>query len=311
MIIVTGASGFIGKAVALYLIEKKINPIILVDFFMSSDNKLKDCFFVHVDKLFDFIDNNKNKINYIIHLGAITDTTETDFEYLNKYNFKYSKYIWHKCVNFSIPIIYASSAATYGDGKFGFSDDHKEINLLRPLNLYAESKHNFDKYVLSQKNAPPIWFGLKFFNVFGFDESKKEKMASIIFQSFHKISKTNKMKLFKSNDKNLSDGNQSRDFVYIKDLVDVIFFLYSNKVESGIFNVGSGVATTFNNLISFVFKFMNKKQSIEYIDIPKEINQKYQNYTKAEIKKLRSVGYIKKFTSIEFAVKDYIENYLM
>lgn len=311
MIIVTGASGFIGRAVALYLIEKKINPIILVDFFISSDNKLKDCFFVHVDKLFDFIDNNKNKINYIIHLGAITDTTETDFEYLNKYNFKYSKYIWHKCVNYSIPIIYASSAATYGDGEFGFSDDHKEINLLRPLNLYAESKHNFDKYVLSQKKVPPNWFGLKFFNVFGFDESKKEKMASIIFQSFHKISKTNKMKLFKSNDKNLSNGDQSRDFIYIKDLVDIIFFLYSNKIESGIFNVGSGVATTFNNLIRFVFKFMNKKQSIEYIDMPKKISQKYQNYTKAEIKKLREVGYTKKFTSIECAIKDYIENYLM
>jgi len=311
LIIVTGTSGFIGKAVALYLIEKKIHPIILVDFYMSSDEKLKDCFFIHVDMLFDFIDDNKNKIDYIIHLGAITDTTETDFEYLNKYNFQYSKHIWCKCVDYSIPLIYASSAATYGDGKFGFSDDHKEINFLKPLNLYAESKHNFDKYVLSQKNVPPFWFGLKFFNVFGFDESKKEKMASIIFQSFHKISKINKMKLFKSNDKNLNDGNQSRDFVYIKDLVDVIFFLYSNKVESGIFNVGSGVATTFNNLISFVFKFMNKKQSIEYIDIPKEINQKYQNYTKAEIKKLRSVGYIKKFTSIEFAVKDYIENYLM
>ncbi len=311
MIIVTGTSGFIGKAVALYLIEKKINPIILVDFFTPLDDKLKDCFFVHVDMLFDFIDDNKNKIDYIIHLGAITDTTETDFEYLNKYNFQYSKYIWRKCVNYSIPLVYASSAATYGDGKFGFSDDHKKINFLKPLNLYAESKHNFDKYVLSQKKVPPKWFGLKFFNVFGFDESKKEKMASIIFQSFHKISKTNKMKLFKSNDKNLRNGDQSRDFVYIKDLVDVIFFLYSNKIESGIFNVGSGVATTFNNLISFVFKFMNKENSIEYIDMPREISQKYQNYTKAEIKKLRGVGYEKKFTSVESAIKDYIENYLM
>tara|TARA_B100001057_G_scaffold501048_1_gene620030 strand:- start:8946 stop:9881 length:936 start_codon:yes stop_codon:yes gene_type:complete len=311
LIIVTGASGFIGKAVALYLIEKKIHSIILVDFFMSSDKKLKDCFFVHVDMLFDFIDINKKKIDYIIHLGAITDTTETDFEYLNKYNFQYSKHIWSKCVKYSIPLIYASSAATYGDGKFGFSDDHKEVSFLKPLNLYAESKHNFDKYVLSQKKVPPSWFGLKFFNVFGFDESKKEKMASIIFQSFHKISKTNKMKLFKSNDKSLSDGDQCRDFIYIKDLVDVIFFLYKMKIESGIFNVGSGEATSFNNLISFVFKFMNKKESIEYIKIPKNISQKYQNYTKAEIKKLRKVGYTKKFTSIDYAIKDYIENYLI
>ena len=261
MIIITGASGFIGQATSVFFKENTQSSLVLVDFLKTENQKLKECQFIHTDNLFDFLDLKNSKINFIIHLGAITDTTEKNVDLLNKYNLFYSKVIWRKCVKYSIPLIYASSAATYGDGKFGFSDDHEKINLFNPLNLYAQSKHEFDKYILSEKEKPPFWYGLKFFNVFGFDESKKEKMASIIFQAFHQILATNKMKLFKSNDSKIKDGAQCRDFIYINDIIDVILFLYSKKVKSGIYNIGTGNGTS---VLEMVKRFM----SVNNIDIP-------------------------------------------
>ncbi len=311
MIIITGASGFIGKATTLYFLKNQKLPLVLVDFFKLNEEKLKKCHFVYTDDLFDFLDFKKDQISLIIHLGAITDTTEKNSNLLIKYNLSYSKIIWSKCVQYSIPLIYASSAATYGNGKLGFLDEHKKVNLFKPLNLYAHSKHDFDKYILSEKNTPPMWFGLKFFNVFGFDESKKGKMSSIIFQSFHQILRTNKMQLFKSNDPTIKDGDQCRDFIYIDDVLDVIFFLYTNKIESGIYNVGTGEVTTFNELINHVFSSINKNKLIEYIEMPSSLRNQYQNYTRADINKLRSVGYKKEFTNIKKSVSHYITNYLV
>ncbi len=310
MIIITGASGFIGKATAIFFQKNEVSSIVLVDFLKTKDEKLKKCHFVHTDDLFDFIDLKKGQIDLIIHLGAITDTTEKNADLLIKYNLSYSKVIWDKCVEYSISLIFASSAATYGNGELGFSDDHEKVNSLKPLNLYAHSKHDFDKYILNQKNKPPSWFGLKFFNVFGFDESKKGKMASIIFQSFHQILKTNKMQLFKSNDSGIKDGDQCRDFIYINDVIDIIFFLYNKKIKSGIYNVGTGNATTFNRLIQHVFNSINKTTLIDYIEMPSVLQNQYQNYTKADMNKLRNVGYKKEFLNIEKAIKHYISNYL-
>lgn len=309
MIIITGSSGFIAGSF-FKKIEALTNlKIILCDF--KNNKKTKNTIFIETDNLFSFIDENKNNIDFIFHLGAITDTTFNDKDKLDKYNLNYSIKVWRKCVSFSIPLIYASSAATYGDGGLGFSDDHKKINFYKPLNLYAESKHEFDKFVLSEKETPPIWFGLKFFNVFGFDESKKGPMSSIVFQSFNQVMKTNKMKLFKSNDINIPHGDQCRDFVYIDDVTSIIYYLYINKVKSGIYNVGSGQVTSFNNLINYVFKSLEKKEIVEYIEMPPKLKKQYQNYTRADISKLRGTGYMKKFTKVEHAVSDYILNYLV
>jgi len=311
LILITGSSGFIGKATALYFLKNQKSPIVLVDFFTSNNDELQKCQFVHTDDLFDFLDFKKNQITFIIHLGAITDTTEQNADLLSKYNLSYSKVIWSKCVQYSISLIYASSAATYGNGRLGFSDDHKKVSLFKPLNLYAHSKHDFDKYILAQKNKPPMWFGLKFFNVFGFDESKKGKMSSIILQAFNQILKTNQMKLFKSNDPTIKDGDQCRDFIYIDDVLDVIFFLYTNKIKSGIYNVGTGKVTTFNNIISYVFSSMQKNKLIEYIDMPSALRNQYQSHTRADVNKLRSMGYKKEFLNIEEAISQYINNYLV
>lgn len=309
MIVITGSSGFIAGALAKKLMSNKKLNVVLCDFY--NEKKIKSSKFVKTDNLFDLIDKYRNGIDFIFHLGAITDTTCTNKNDLNKYNLNYSIKVWKYCVKYSIPLIYASSAATYGNGNMGFSDDHDKVDLYKPLNLYAHSKHNFDKYILKEENKPPIWFGLKFFNVFGFDESKKGKMSSIIFQSFCQISKTNKMILFKSNDSTIKDGDQCRDFVYIDDVLDVILFLYTNKIKSGIYNVGTGSVTTFNNIISYVFSSIKKTKSIEYTEMPSTLRNQYQNHTMADINKLRSVGYKKEFLNIKKAVNHYITNYLV
>ena len=311
VIIITGASGFIGGALSTYLFKIKSSNLVLVDFSLPNNTELKDCNFIYTDNIFSFLDQEKKKVSCIIHLGAITDTTETDINLFNQYNFIYTKNIWSRCVKYSIPLIYASSAATYGNGKFGFSDNHEIIKLLTPLNLYAKSKNDFDKYVLGQNKKPPFWCGLKFFNVFGFDESKKGKMSSIVFQSFLRIKKTNEMLLFKSKDSNFKNGEQCRDFIYIKDVIDVIAFFCKNRNQSGIYNLGTGHSTTYFDLINLVFKSMNKEMRINYIDMPLELENRYQYYTQADISKLRASGYSKPFTTIETAVDEYITKYLI
>ena len=308
MIIITGSSGFIAGALVRKLVAKK-NDIILCDF-MNNNSHESSLAFIEVHKLFQFIEKNKNSIDLIYHLGAITDTTCTDEILLNKYNLEFSISLWNYCVQYSIPLIYASSAATYGDGNFGFCDDHNHIEKLVPLNLYAKSKNDFDKFVLQQIETPPSWFGLKFFNVFGFDESKKNNMSSIVYQAFNKIIEFNEMHLFKSYDKNYKDGFQERDFVYVDDVVNVLIFLINNK-KSGVYNLGSGNATTFIELTECVFHSMKIKSNIKFIEMPIELRDKYQYSTEANISKLRSIGYDNSFKNISDAVDDYVSNYLM
>ena len=309
MIIITGSSGFIAGALVRKLVSEKINEIILCDF-VNNNSHESFLNFIEVHKLFKFIEENRNSIDLIYHLGAITDTTCTDQILLNKYNLDFSITLWNLCAEYSISLIYASSAATYGDGDFGFSDDYSNIEKLVPLNLYAKSKNDFDKFVLQQIKTPPSWFGLKFFNVFGFDESKKNKMSSVVYQAFNKITEFNEMYLFKSYDKNYKDGFQERDFVYIDDVINVLIFLINNN-NSGIYNLGTGEATTFIKLIECVFHSMKIRSNIKFIEMPISLRDKYQYSTKANISKLRSIGYTNAFKNISETVNDYISNYLI
>ena len=308
MIIITGSSGFIGGALVRYLVNNS-KKIILCDFINNQTNN-SNTTFIKTNQLFSFIYEHKQSINLIYHLGAITDTTCTDEVLLNKYNFEFSVSLWNYCVEYSIPLIYASSAATYGDGALGFIDDHHVVDKLMPLNLYAKSKNDFDKFVLKENDTPPTWFGLKFFNVFGFDESKKANMSSIVYQAFNKINSSNEMCLFKSYNKDFEDGFQERDFVYIDDVINVLIFLMNNN-SSGIYNLGSGKATSFVTLIENVFKSMKKKSNIKFIEMPISLRDKYQYSTRADLNKIRSIGYNKSFVEISDAIEDYISNYLI
>ena len=308
MIIITGSSGFIGGALVRYLVNNS-KKIILCDFINNQTNN-SNITFIKTNQLFSFIDEHKQSIDLIYHLGAITDTTCTDEIWLNKYNFEFSVSLWNYCVKYSIPLIYASSAATYGDGTLGFIDDHHVVDKLMPLNLYAKSKNDFDKFVLKENDTPPTWFGLKFFNVFGFDESKKANMSSIVYQAFNKINSSNEMCLFKSYNKDFEDGFQERDFVYIDDVINVLIFLMNNN-SSGIYNLGSGKATSFVTLIENVFKSMKKKSNIKFIEMPISLRDKYQYSTRADLNKIRSIGYNKSFVEISDAIEDYISNYLI
>tara|TARA_B100000902_G_scaffold56426_1_gene63217 strand:+ start:38 stop:970 length:933 start_codon:yes stop_codon:yes gene_type:complete len=308
MIIITGSSGFIGGALVRYLVNNS-KKIILCDFINNQTNN-SNITFIKTNQLFSFIDEYKQSIDLIYHLGAITDTTCTDEIWLNKYNFEFSVSLWNYCVKYSIPLIYASSAATYGDGTLGFIDDHHVVDKLMPLNLYAKSKNDFDKFVLKENDTPPTWFGLKFFNVFGFDESKKANMSSIVYQAFNKINSSNEMCLFKSYNKDFEDGFQERDFVYIDDVINVLIFLMNNN-SSGIYNLGSGKATSFVTLIENVFKSMKKKSNIKFIEMPISLRDKYQYSTRADLNKIRSIGYNKSFVEISDAIEDYISNYLI
>jgi ADP-L-glycero-D-manno-heptose 6-epimerase len=318
-IIVTGAAGFIGSGMISYLNERYPEEnIIAVDDF-SRDDKNRNLKgktigeFINREsfilKKYDFSD----KIRLIIHLGARTDTTETDTNIFDKLNLNYSKSIWKMSVDKNIPLIYASSAATYGAGELGYTDDHNVIPNLKPLNPYGESKNEFDKWVLKQDRKPPFWTGLKFFNVFGPNEYHKGRMASVIFHAFNQIREKEKMRLFKSHNPKFKDGEQMRDFIYVKDIFKVIDFLFknSNKIDSGIYNLGSGKARSFNDLAASVFYALEKTPKIEYIDTPPDIRDKYQYYTQADMDKLRRQGYLDSFYSLEKGVIDYIRNYLI
>jgi len=309
MIIITGSSGFIAGSLIKRLIRDNFHHIVLCDFFNNQINN-SNITFIKTNQLFSFIDEHKQSIDLIFHLGAITDTTFSDEAMLNKYNLNYCINVWNHCVKHSIPLIYASSAATYGDGTLGFIDDHHVVDKLMPLNLYAKSKNDFDKFVLKQTNTPPSWCGLKFFNVFGFDESKKGNMSSIVYQAFNKINSSNAMCLFKSYNKDFADGFQERDFVYIDDVINVLFF-FMNNASSGIYNLGSGKSTSFITLIENVFKSMKIRPNIKFIEMPISLRDKYQYSTRADLNKIRSVGYNKSFVEISDAIEDYVSNYLI
>jgi ADP-L-glycero-D-manno-heptose 6-epimerase len=315
MIVITGSAGFIGSGLVSKFNAEGIADLILVDDFSSKEKLPNHATKKNIEKIdrtnfMEWFKKNKHLVNYVIHIGARTDTTEKDIAILNELNLNYTKDIWNICSENKIPLIYASSAATYGLGEFGYNDDETKIPFLKPLNLYGESKNNFDIWALEQKQTPPNWYGLKFFNVYGPNEYHKNRMASVIFHSFHQISKTRKVKLFKSHNPDYPDGGQLRDFVYVKDVINVIWFLYSNQIKSGIYNLGSGKARTFLDLAKATFSALNINPDIEFIDTPIDIRDKYQYFTEANMSKLINAGYDKSFTSLEEGVNDYVTNYL-
>jgi ADP-L-glycero-D-manno-heptose 6-epimerase len=258
-----------------------------------------------------WFDENPGKVEFVIHLGARTDTTEFDQHVFDVLNLGYSKQIWHRCAEYNIPLIYASSAATYGAGEFGYDDNHEIVKILQPLNPYGRSKNDFDKWALNQDSQPPFWAGLKFFNVYGPNEYHKSRMASVVFHAFNQIKETGKVRLFRSHKPEFKDGEQLRDFVYVKDVADVILFLMNHKPNSGLYNLGTGKARTFLDLTKATFSALDKKHDIEFIDTPVDIRDKYQYFTEANMNKLRNSGYQKAFTSLESGVADYVRNYLV
>ncbi len=315
MKVITGASGFIGSCMLGHLNQNGISDIILVDDFSNPDkNKnLNDKDFVrkiHRDEFIKYLSLNHQSIDFIYHLGARTDTAETDLELFNRLNLNYSKEIWKACTQFKIPLIYASSAATYGNGNLGFKDEHHLIPLLKPLNAYADSKNDFDKWVLKQSSTPPLWFGLKFFNVFGPNEYHKSKMASVILHAFKQIISSDKVQLFKSHHPDIEDGNQKRDFIYIKDLFKVIDFLSHKNTDSGIYNIGTGLARSYYDLANIIFDTLNKTPQIDFIETPLAFRKNYQYFTEASLVKLKSIGYTESFYTLEEGISDYILNYL-
>jgi len=294
MIVVTGGEGFIGKNLIAELQRQGNIGVISLDVKNESLESIYQWLIVH-----------EKEIDCIYHLGAITDTTEMDREKFDKYNVECSIFIWNLCTYNQIPLIYASSAATYGDGEKGF-DDEKDIINLKPLNPYGWSKQQFDIWVETQENCPPNWYGLKFFNVYGYGEAHKGKMASTIFHFTNQATISDKVKLFKSHRSDYKDGEQKRDFVYIDDIVDVCIFMGTEKPLSGIYNVGTGKARSFNDVAKAVFLSLAKPPKIEYIDTPIKIRDKYQYFTEAKINKLRIAGYNKPFHELEESVLKYV-----
>ncbi len=267
---------------------------------------------MHREIFLDWFEKTTQKVDLVLHIGARTDTTLQNTETFDELNVNYSKRIWTACARKQIPMIYASSAATYGDGSLGFDDNHEQIHLLKPLNPYGDSKQQFDLWALEQEEKPPFWVGCKFFNVYGPNEYHKGRMASVIFHTYHQIRNTGGMKLFKSHRPDYADGHQSRDFIYVKDILDIIlFFIQNQTIESGIYNFGTGKARTFLDLAKNTFKAIGLPENISYGDTPVDIRDTYQYFTEANMAKLRSAGYTKPFYSLEEGVEEYVKDYLM
>lgn len=316
MIVVTGAAGFIGSCMVSKLNAMSKNDLLLVDDFSpleKTPNLSGKKFIQQIDRanFIDWFKQHAREVSFVYHLGARTDTTEFNVEIFNELNLNYSISIWKICTEYNIPLVYASSAATYGLGEWGYDDNHELIEKLKPLNPYGDSKNDFDKWVLKQTKFPPFWAGLKFFNVYGPNEFHKARMASVIFHAFNQISEHGGMKLFRSHKPEFKDGEQLRDFVYVKDVIDVAYFLQVNQPESGIYNLGSGKARTFLDLTRATFDAMSKQVNITFIDTPKDIRESYQYFTEANMQKLRNVGYTAPFYSLEAGVKEYVQNYLL
>ncbi len=325
MIVITGAAGFIGSVVAGELNQKGYNDLILVDDFSKKEKErnyvdLKYKTLVDRNVFFDWFKENHEEVTFVVHLGARTDTTEFDWNVFQKLNVDYTETMFALCAEYQIPLVYASSAATYGNGELGYDDSHDIVEKLQPLNPYGRSKNEVDKWILKQTKQPPFWAGLKFFNVYGPNEYHKGRMASVIFHSFNQINATGKVKLFRSHRPDFADGQQLRDFIYVKDIASVICFMIERhrdtetprrQVKSGLYNLGTGKARSFYDLAANTFKAMGRDVNIEFIDIPEDIRDKYQYFTEANMTKLREAGYDKEFTSLEDGVADYVKNYLM
>ncbi len=334
-IVITGAAGFIGSCMVQYLNEHGFKNLILADKFIHDEKeknwkKKKYQFLVDREMLFEWLNENKPPIDFVIHLGARTDTTEFDTNILTELNVEYSQDVWNYCTANNIPLIYASSAATYGAGEVGYDDDPEFIKDLQPLNPYGISKNEFDKWALQQINHPPFWAGLKFFNVYGPNEYHKGRMASVIFHSFNQIKKDGIVRLFKSHRDDFKDGEQLRDFIYVKDVMKVIYWMITKhqtpnekretrnekretrneKLPSGIYNLGTGKARTFIDLVNTTFAALNMQPKIVFIDMPEDIRDKYQYHTEAAMYKLHKAGYTDSFYFLEEGVDDYVRNYL-
>ncbi|GAB3498016.1 ADP-glyceromanno-heptose 6-epimerase [Spirosoma knui] len=316
MIIVTGAAGFIGSCLISKLNQENFNFVIAVDDFSNprkeanlTGKRIQE----RVDRevFFDWLDQNYQEVEFIFHIGARTDTTEQDYHIFDHLNVEYSKQIWKRCIDYQIPLVYASSAATYGLGEFGYEDNESVIPHLKPLNPYGESKNTFDMWALEQEQKPFFWAGLKFFNVYGPNEYHKDRMASVIFHAYNQICSSGQMKLFRSHNPDFADGEQMRDFVYVKDVVEVCLFLMHHRRNAGIYNLGSGKARTFLDLATLTFQAMGRAPQIGFIDTPADIRDKYQYFTQASMGKLRSIGYDKPFSSLEDGISDYVTNYLL
>ncbi len=315
MIIVTGAAGFIGSCMVQKLNEEGHTDLVLVDDFsrpMHNKNLESKQYLSWVERndFQQWLDENQAEVEFIFHIGARTDTTEQNLEVLDTLNLNFTKDCWNKCVKYKIPFVYASSAATYGLGEEGYEDDEAKIERLQPLNPYGVSKNEFDKWALAQPEKPVFWAGLKFFNVYGPNEFHKGRMASVIFHTYNQIAAGNTMKLFQSHRADVKDGEQKRDFVYVKDVVEVMYFLMTNQNHSGIYNLGSGKARTFLDLATLTFAAMDKEPQISFIPTPEDIRDKYQYFTEAKMDKLLAAGYPKPFHTLEEGIHDYVRNHL-
>lgn len=316
MIVVTGAAGFIGSCLVGALNKEGYRNIVAVDDFTKPNkehNLEGKAIYEKVDRevFAGWLTAHQEMVEFVFHIGARTDTTEFDVEVFNHLNLHYSQKVWSLCSEFQIPMVYASSAATYGMGEFGFKDDESKIPNLKPLNPYGDSKNDFDKWVLNQTAKPFFWAGLKFFNVYGPNEYHKGRMASVIFHAYHQIKKTGGMRLFKSHNPDYADGGQMRDFVYVKDVVSVLLFLMESRKHCGIYNLGSGMARTFKDLALNTFSAMGIKENISFVETPEDIRYKYQYFTEADMSKLKAAGYTQKFHSLEEGISDYVQGYLM
>lgn len=314
-IVITGAAGFIGSCLTGYLNQQGYRDLILVDDFGRTDKapNLEGKQFackVEREEFFGWLEQKAPVLQFIFHIGARTDTTEFNYSIHEHLNVEYSKKIWAYCAAHQVPLVYASSAATYGAGEQGYEDRHDLIPLLKPLNPYGVSKNEFDKWVLQQQKHPPFWAGLKFFNVYGPNESHKARMASVIFHSFNQIRKDGEVKLFKSHRPDYKDGQQLRDFVYVKDLLKICYWLMERQPASAIYNLGTGKARSFEDLVKATYAGLDLPANIRYVDMPEDIRDKYQYFTEADMHKLRAAGYTEAFYSLEKGVDDYVRNYL-
>lgn len=315
MIIVTGAAGFIASNLVGKLNKERFQDIVIVDDFSKTEKNLNYSTKKYTQKVersgfVIWLKENHKFVQFVFHLGARTDTTEFDVNVFNKLNLEYSKNIWNICVEFGLPLVYASSAATYGMGEFGYNDEHNLVQMLKPLNPYGESKNDFDKWVLAQDRKPYFWAGIKFFNVYGPNEYHKGRMASVVFHAYNQIRKNKNMKLFRSHNPAYKDGEQIRDFIYVKDVTDVLFYFMNHRKDSGIYNLGTGKARTFLDLVRNTFLSMDFAEHIEFIDTPADIRDKYQYFTEANMDKLKQIGYSKPFSTLEEGIHDYVKNYL-
>jgi len=308
-LLITGACGFIGNRVVRTLLEQGKKELILVD--ARSYLQTRDCAkgldglpFIDRAELFDRLPDLSG-VGAVLHLGACTDTGQTDEAYMEKWNTGYTRQLWRWCAAQSIPFVYASSAAPYGRGEHGYSDDHALIARLQPLNLYGRSKHDFDRWALQESRTPPDWHGLKFFNVYGQGETHKNRMASTIYHGFHEIQKTGKMTLFQSHRAGIPDGQQKRDFVFVDDAVRLCLFCLERKPASGIYNCGTGEARSFLDLAHALFRALGLAPRIEWVPTPERFLDGYQYYTQADMSKAKKAGYDAAFTSLEEGVAQY------